>query len=150
MTFSLQGFKAYPIRTDGATRQHAVQVALLKIVSANTDVALDIASDTSGSLGTFWTAATGDSTYGQLATDALGVVQTIQNIAAQLIEVSVPASYTKVVSSPTGAEYTVGVTNNLPTITYVSGSAPTTQIVRLEWVLQDTKDALVADYGAAF
>lgn len=77
MTFSLRQFKAYGIRTSGATRQHTWQVAELGIVAANTDTALDISSDTAGSLGTFWTAAVADATYGTLATNALGVIRNI-------------------------------------------------------------------------
>jgi hypothetical protein len=76
MTFSLQQFKAYGIRSD-KTRQHAWQVAELGIVAANTDTALDISSDTNGSLGTFWTAAIANGTYGTLASNALASIQAI-------------------------------------------------------------------------
>lgn len=84
MTFSLQQFKAYGVRASGDTRQHTWQVAEFGIVAANTDTALDISSDTSGSLGTFWTAATGDATYGTLATNALATIQAIIGITNTL------------------------------------------------------------------
>lgn len=80
MAFALTQFKAYGIRTSGETRQHTWQVADMGITALNTDVTLDISSDTTGSLGTFWTAAIANATYGQLATNALAKIQAIIGI----------------------------------------------------------------------
>lgn len=84
MTFALTQFKAYGVRADGATRQHNWQVAELGITAENTDTALDISSDTAGSLGTFWTAATANATYGTLASNALTVIQNIVSVCSSL------------------------------------------------------------------
>jgi hypothetical protein len=77
MTFQLQAYKAKAILYAGANRNFTEQQMDFLIVSANTDVNLDIANDTSGSLGTFWTAVTADATYGTLATNALATMQSI-------------------------------------------------------------------------
>jgi hypothetical protein len=234
MTFALTQFKAYGVRASAATRQHTWQVAEFGITAANTDTALDISSDTSGSLGTFWTAAIANSTYGTLATNALGVIQAIvnnintlqtvssealltrQEVAASSAQVlaftsaaistgtSVSATVTGLLSTDTilavtqatanandlvpvafgtpttntlpltyaatsGANGTVRVavlrtattpvtagtygltvTGHLPSITFASGDAPTTQILQLVWTMKDGIEAQVADYGAAF
>jgi hypothetical protein len=84
MTLSLQKFKAYGLRCSGAQRQHTQQVVEMYIAGAATDTTWDISADTSGSLGTFWTAALADATYGQLGTSALALIQKIQAIADDL------------------------------------------------------------------
>src|SRR5271170_372104 len=84
MTFQLQAFKAKAIPYAGPNRNRYVQSVDMLIASANTDTALDIANDTTGSLGTFWTAVTADATYGKLATNALAVVQEIVSVCKEL------------------------------------------------------------------
>lgn len=150
MAFQLQAFKAYGIRCQGATRQQARQVAQLHIVQANTDTAVDVASDTAGALGTFWTAATGDAVYGALAAAALAKVQAIAAIVKAPLPVKAPADYVQVSSAPAGKQYVVAVTAGLPSVTLVSGSAPTDWVLTLEWTLQDNYEAIVADLGANF
>lgn len=84
MTLALTKFKAYGVRTSGAVRQQTMQVAEMYVTGAATDTAWDIASDTSGALGTFWTAVTADSTYGTLATNALTSIRSIVAVADDL------------------------------------------------------------------
>lgn len=149
MAFQLQAFKAYGIRCCGSTRQQERQVAVLSIAQANTDTALDIAS----SGGTFWTAALADAAYGQLAATALAKLTAIQNADAAvggLLSVDPPVNYVQVTSGPAGKQYSMTVTNSLPSITWVSTQAPTAYLLTLEWTLADNTEAIVADLGANF
>lgn len=233
MTFSLQAFKAKGILYTAANRNWTEQSVDMLITSANTDVALDIASDTTGSLGTFWTAVLADATYGQLGTNALAVVQnivancsrireivsealisltkvstgayqfftsavistgtsvsaTVTGLLATDIVVSVtqatanangvvpvafgtptantlPLTYeatsgangtvSVLVYRPSGTavvnagQYGLTISGHLPLITFNSGTAPTTQILSLSWLMQDGVLPITADYGAAF
>ena len=52
-----------------------------------------------------------------------------------------------VYSRATGYCYTLTVTDKRPQITFVSGSAPTTYYVTLEWELSDEKYIIYADYN---
>lgn len=149
MAFQLQAFKAYGLRLEGSTRQQARQVAVLQIAQANTDTALDISS----AAGTFWTAALADATYGALAAAALAKLQAIQAADAAvggLLSVDPPVNYVQVSSGAAGKQYTMTVTNSLPSIVWVSGQAPTSYVLTLEWTLADNQEALAADLGANF
>jgi hypothetical protein len=152
MSFQLVGFKSFGVRTSGDTRQHTYQKALFAINAANTDTALDIANDTTGSLGTFWTAVTTDSTYGTLGSQALTQVQAIINQVYKLISIAGDpfVTYVKVLSGAAGNQYTATASGQLPTITWVSGSAPTSYVVELTWLIHDGFEAINSDLGAAF
>lgn len=234
MTFQLQAFKAKGILYASAQRNITEQSVDMLITSANTDTALDISSDTTGSLGTFWTAVTTDATYGQIGTNALAVIQNIVSNCSRIREIvseaitsrtkvtaggsflnftsavistgtSVSATVTGLLATdvvvsvtqkianansvvpvafgtPTantlpltyaatsGANGTVSVlvyrpsgvvvvgagqygltlTGHLPSITFNSGTAPTTQILSITWLMQDGALPITADYGAAF
>lgn len=152
MAFQLQKFKAYGVRCSGSTRQQVAQVAELYITALNTDTALDISSDTAGSLGTFWTAVTADATYGALATNALAVIQKIipQVVSLKTVESEAVLNRVNVTTLTSGSQYTIATTNHLPSIAYNSGNAPTVQHLKLTWTTMDNVEAVVADYGAAF
>lgn len=234
MTFQLQAFKAKGISYAGATRNWTEQSVDMLITAANTDTALDISSDTAGSLGTFWTAVTADATYGQLGTNALTIVRDIVSSCSRVREIisealtsrtkvgagggylnftsaaistgtSVSATVTGLLATdvvvsvtqatantnslvpvafgtptantlpltyattsgtggtvsvlvyrPSGAvvvgsgEYGLTLSGHLPSITFNSGTAPTTQILSITWLMQDGVLPITADYGAAF
>lgn len=70
MTFVVTKVQAYGIEAEEALNKRYRQYMILTITAANTDVALDLGSNQSGSLGTFWTAAD-DTTTGAAALLAL-------------------------------------------------------------------------------
>jgi hypothetical protein len=148
MAFQLQKFKAYGVRTEGEVRKHVVQKVLMYIVAANTDVALDIGTLTTGSLGTFWTAVTGDATYGSLGSSALAVMQ---QVAAIAINGHTPEleGYTPVSATSTGKTYVTTYTSHVPIVALVSGSAPTGYYVTMEFDIPDGQEAVRSDLGAA-
>lgn len=151
MAFALIGYKAFPIVHDGAQRNHARQVMVLNITAANTDTALDISSDTAGSLGTFWTAVLADASFGPIGTNALAFIQAIvAGNVVQLMRATVPLTFLRVASGASGSQYTQTITGQLPSIAFVSGSAPTAYKVELEWLIHDGQSALNQDFGAAF
>lgn len=232
MTFQLSAYKAKSVAFTGAGRNWQRQYLDLYITGATTDVSLDIASDTAGSLGTFWTAVTADATYGTLANNALTCVQSIVAVCKQLEAVtsepllarsmlggggflfftsaaissgtSVSATVTGLLATDTvvavtqkaansndltpagfgtptanilpltygaasgtggtvevlvyrasGAtvspgQYSLAITGHLPTITFGASDAPTTNILTLEWTLQDGVFGVNQDAGAAF
>lgn len=147
MSFSLQGFKAYGVRAEGATRQHVRQMAELYIVATVNDVALDI----SNSAGTFWTAALADSSYGSLASSALSVLTTISGIAVALRSVKSEELLVRLqAASPSGTSYSLSVSSHLPSITCAAGNGQTSWHIQLEWLLPDGREAMVSDLGAQF
>lgn len=145
MAFQLTMFSAFGDRSEGSTRRHALQQAVFAINAANTDTALDI----SNPVGTFWTQATADPIYGQLAVQALAKLQQIAGIAADMNKLAGEFlyNYVKVASAPTGNQYTLVITSHLPAIAFVSGSAPTAMMLTLGWNLRNGLEAIVDDRG---
>lgn len=84
MTFQLQAYKATAIPYAGANRNRYLQYVDLAITGAATDTTLDIASDTAGSLGTFWTAVTTNATYKNTGLAALATIQNIVSVCKDL------------------------------------------------------------------
>jgi hypothetical protein len=233
MAFQLQAFKANALLYAEANRNRVRQTADFLIASAATDTALDVANDTTGSLGTFWTAVIADSTYGSVGTAALAVIQNIVNLCKNLDDVSsevllgktrvgtssimsflsaavgtgptVTATVTGLLATdtvlavtqqvanantvvpvafgtpaanalpltyaaanggsgqvlvlvnrttgtivPTTGAFDLTVSGHLPLITFASSNAPTTQLLHLEWLMQDGVLGVNADFGAAF
>lgn len=149
MAFALTRFKAYGERVEGAVRPHVHQVCELHITAANTDIAYDIG--TAG--GTFWTAVLADATYGSLGTQAKYVVLTsIAGIIYRLIgcdsEANINNRLKQASGSESGTGFSITVTSKMPTLTYVSGSAPTSMVLVLKWILLDGYEAVVSDLGA--
>lgn len=150
-TFALTAFKAYGIRCEGATRLHALQRATFVVTATAADVAYDISSDTTGSLGTFWTAVIADATYGSIGTQALAVIQSIQNQVKSLQSVRLGGALNYVQGTATAAStYTVAVTTHLPSIAFNAANGPTSMTLTLEWILKDGLEPVVSDLGAAF
>lgn len=149
MAFALTKFKAYGLRAEGDVRPHAQQVMSFTFTAANTDVTYDLGT----SAGTFWTSAVADATYGSLAGAARTLLLTtlpgnLPNTALMHIAGAYPLStFAKVASAPSGNQYTLSVTSNMPTITFVSGSAPTAWVLTLTWILHDGIEALRGDFG---
>lgn len=147
MAFAVTKFMAYGVRSEGATRSHCEQVVELFVTGLNTDVLYDL-SVTSG---TFWTSATADAVYGTLASNArdvilnriAGAISSLWRIDSQLFQ----TTYAKVLSGASGNQYVVSVVSSIPTIGFVSGSAPTAIALKIQWRLHDGIEPVIADLG---
>ncbi len=148
MAFALTKFKAYGLRAEGAVRPHAQQVASFTFTAAATDIAYDLG--TTG--GTFWTSAEADSAYGALASAAKSLLLArlpglLPDNALMACEGEPLQTFIQVASGASGTQYTLAISSSMPTITYVSASAPTAWVLNLRWNLIDGAEALVADLG---
>jgi hypothetical protein len=148
MAFALTKFKAYGLRAEGAVRPHAQQVFSFTLTAANTDITYDLG--TSG--GTFWTSAVAHATYGSLATSVRTLLLTtlpglLPDNALMGCDAEPLKTYIQVASGASGSQYTLAISASMPTITFVSASAPTAWVLNLRWNLIDGAEALVADYG---
>lgn len=147
MAFALTGFRAYGIRTSGAVREHAHQVAHLIMTAAVTDVALDF-SDYSG---TMWTAFKADATYGSLATAAQAVLTSIQSQVYGFYNLGSPQLQNGRLqaAATSGTSYTKTVTSFLPIITCAASNGEAAWEFLFFWSLNDGIEPVVADLGAA-
>lgn len=148
MAFALTKFKAYGLRAEGAVRPHVQQIFSFTLTAANTDITYDLGT----TAGTFWTSAVANVTYGSIAT-------AVRTLLLTRLPGSVPANslmacegvplqtYIQVASGAAGLQYTKAISSNMPTITFVSGSAPTAWVLNLKWNLADGVEAIAADYG---
>jgi hypothetical protein len=147
MTAVLQKFKAYGLGIEGAIRPKARQVLELHIAAANTDIAYDFGDIA----GTFWVGALADTTYGGLADDASVVLLTkIAGVLGEFLGIKSSTLWPRiqVASGATGTQYVAEVASGMPELTFVSGDAPTTMVLVLEWTLKDGASPVVADYGS--
>lgn len=150
MAFALTKFRAYGIRADGAQRAHVQQVASFTLTAAATDIAYDIG--TTG--GTFWTSAEANATYGALASAVKSLLLTrlpglLEDNGLIACESEVLQTFLQVASGASGTQYTLAISSSMPTITFVSASAPTAWVLNLRWNLIDGAEALVGDYGTS-
>lgn len=147
MAFALTGFKAFGIRTSGSTRQHAVQIIELVITGTANDVALDLDTDA----GTFWTAATGDATYGAMATQALADWKLALNNVKDLLAVEALALLKRVpIAALTGnGQYVMTVSHTRPNIALNAGDGDTAYTIQVRYALKDGQEAFTSDRGAA-
>lgn len=139
MAFALTKFAAYGTQIQSVTSKRGVQIAELTITAANTDTDLDIGDLTPG---TFWTAVAG-----ALATTALAHLATIVANSRELVAVRGTAFLDRLKSAAgAGAsEYAIAVSAKLPNITWNNGTAPTSYVVQLEWLLTDGAFPTVAE-----
>ncbi len=134
MTFALTSFQAYGIEMDEPLTKRFKQIMVLTITSANSDLTLDLGAPS----GTFWTAVSGT----EPGTSALKTIANINTAAKQFnfaggedlfarTQVAAAAAATDVVKTMS-ATYT-----HAPKFVYYTASAPTTQTLVLEWILND-------------
>jgi hypothetical protein len=147
MAFALTKYKAYGTLVSGPSRKQAIQYVELHITAANTDTDLDIA-DASG---TFWTAAQANSTYGDIAEQALESITDVGDQSAALLSVMSPEILSRAQdnTSPASGFYGISVSGNLPNIEWASGNAPTAYQVTLMLALPDGVQPIRSDLGAA-
>src|SRR5271165_4646613 len=124
MAFSLQKFQAYGIEPQEPVFKRYVQRAVLSIVALNTDTALDIASITAGSLGTFWTAAIADATYGlTVATPAAQAIRDIVTKAESFNWASGQELWTRKLATAVAGGFAATAAGKLPSIAFFSTDA---------------------------
>jgi hypothetical protein len=76
MAFAITKVQAYGIESEEPVNKRYRQYMMLTLTAAATDVALDLGSNQTGSLGTFWTATSG-------TTVGAGALQAIQDIVTR-------------------------------------------------------------------
>jgi hypothetical protein len=98
MSQAVTQVQAFGFEKDESLTYRFSQRLILWTTGLNTDTVYDFGNNVAGSLGTFWTAALANGTYGSIATTALQLIQTIQPLAQQFLQFIGPvaASYVKV------------------------------------------------------
>jgi hypothetical protein len=155
-TYLCTGFEAYVREIDEPLTTKFWQYVTLYLKStANTQLTWDLGSYVAGSLGTFWTAATADTTVlnapspstgltfpvvpvvpppgtqtitaGAVATQAIALLAQVGVLAESPLSVNGPGiiPYAQVASSASTSQYVLSLTNNMINITWGTASAPT-------------------------
>lgn len=149
MAFALTKFKAFGERAEGAVRPHVQQVMNFTLTAAATDIVYDLGE----TAGTFWTSAEASTAYGALASAVKRILLTqlpglLPDFALMACNGEPLQTFLKVASGASGTQYTLAISAaSMPTITFVSASAPTGWVLQLRWNLIDGAEALVGDYG---
>jgi hypothetical protein len=145
VAFALTSFQSDGIKYSGPGPRRAIQTVILTITGTTADVDLDIGDDS----GTFWTAALADSTYGDLAEEALSKLQTIISNAtavARIYSPEIEASGIRAAAA-SGTAYTLVYQNSRPNWTFASSQGLTAYTVFIDYLL-DVNILPVADsYG---
>ena len=126
MAFQLTAAKINAIEYVKAVSPRYRQVVELDFTMAATDVSMDIGALLTGSLGTFWTAATGDATYGTtVGLTTLAALQQIAKVGTFLGTLGGFTTLRSPIGTATGTtDYQMTVANNAPTFTFATGDAP--------------------------
>jgi hypothetical protein len=144
MAFALTQFQSYGINIVGPSQKRGIQRATLVITATVNDVDLDIGDDS----GTFWTEAQANSTYGQLASKALDVLQKIEDQAASIIAVKSEQLLDRLqAAAAAGTSYTLSVQNKRPNIGFAAGQGETSFQIDLEWILNNFQFPIVSSFG---
>lgn len=148
MAFAVTKFNAYGVLNANATQKRGIQRVELTITGANTDTAYDLGT----TAGTFWTSAVADATYGGVATAARTfILTTLNGQVASTIGIRSQQLLARLqAAAASGTSYTLSVasvTTPVPELAFASGSAPTSGVYVIEWLLADNTEPLTATYG---
>jgi hypothetical protein len=144
MAFALTGFASYGVNVVGPSQKRGIQRATLYITGLVTDVDLDLGDDS----GTFWTEAQANSTYGELATKALDVINKIEDRSTSLIAVKSEQLIDRLqVAVAAGTSYTLAVQAKRPNIEFAAGQGETTYQIDIEWLLNNFQFPIVSSFG---
>lgn len=138
MAFTLNSFVAYGVEAEEPLNNRYRQIAILNISAANTDVDLDIGDYA----GTFWAAVDG-SEPGDTALQAIKDIQTLAESFLGAKGTAMAPRLQVLTSAGSANQYVLamnGTNAQLPDITFHSGSAPTANILVLEWVLKANQE----------
>jgi len=126
----------YHVYTSAASSGGGASETMTVTGLAATDTVLSVTQSTKGANNT---AVTG---WSGLALNAIDIDWTADPGAGAKVDVLVRRTATGYTST-----YSQAIQNKRPNITFVSGGAPTSAIIILEWDLSNEKPALFADYG---
>ncbi len=148
MAFALTSFVADGIRFMGPGPYRAEQSYFLTVTGTVDDVALDLGNAT----GTFWTAATGDATYGPMAIQVLAQVTSWADNYQAVADIFVPEVYDRiqVASSPTGTQYAASIgALLLPSIEFAASGGETAYTISVKYQLDSGRLPNNASYNVA-
>lgn len=135
MSFALTSFFADGVRFSGPGPIRATQKYAFTVTAAASDVDLDLGDAT----GSFWSAATANSTYGEMATQVLAQVERLLAQNETVTNVFVPELYGRalVPSAPTGTQYTATINADLrlPDFSFEAGSGLTACTVVVDYLM---------------
>lgn len=133
MAFALTSFFADGERYLGPGPLKGVQRVILGITGTTADIDLDIGDDS----GTFWTDAVADTTYGEMASQALTTLQKIigQTVTWQAVYCpQIDAVYLRAAAAAASA-YTLAFTNSRPNWTFDTGEGLTAYTVIIDYIM---------------
>lgn len=133
MAFALTRVQAYGLEAEEPVNKRYTQRMILSITAANTDVDLDLGDYA----GTFWSTVGGS----EPGDTALQAIKDVQTRALSLVNIGGDAILNKlrVATATSAGEWSAdmnGTNTHLPDIAFVSGDAPTSYVVVLDWVLK--------------
>ena len=144
MAFALTGFASYGINTAGPSQKRGIQRATLYITGLVTDVDLDLGDDS----GVFWTEAQANSTYGELATKALDVLNKIEDRCTSLLAVKSEQLIDRLqAAAAAGTSYVLTVQAKRPNIEFAAGQGETAYQIDIEWLLNNFQFPIVSSFG---
>lgn len=146
MSFALVAFHARGVEITSPSNKRGIQQVVLDITATANDVDLDVGDDG----GTFWTAAIADSTYGELATQALDILQAIVAQSAAFVGCASQQLIDRVqVAALTGAgQYTLAVVNSRPNIAVDAADGETSWKLILTYEMDNFIQPTYASLGA--
>lgn len=149
MALALTRFEAVTRPIQGPSLKRGQQEVRLTVTGANTDTVWDFSAITAGALGTFWTAAVANATYGDIATSALAAFRLIQAQATAILKISGEdiVSRAQIATVAAAGQYSVAVTGHVPDITWRTGDAPTASVIHLTFQLADGVFPFHFQYG---
>lgn len=137
MAFALTSWVAYGTPIEGVKDRYH-QHLVLKCTSTNTDVSLDFDEFAAGSLGTFWDAVDGSE-------PGDGALQAVRNIAPKVdcligLGGDTPVGNAQDTSAGSGVFVCEVAANHFPDILWSSGTAPTSGVYVLSWLLKEGQE----------
>ena len=146
MAFALVAFRARQVDIASPSLKRGIQQVVLDITAAATDVDMDIGDDS----GTFWTACLADATYGELAEQALDILQRIVAQAAAFVGCASQQLIDRVqVASLSGAgEFTLAVQNTRPNLAFSAADGETAWKLILTYEMDNGIQPMYASLGA--
>lgn len=144
MAFALTGFASYGVNVVGPSQKRGIQRATLYITGLVTDVDLDLGDDS----GTFWTEAQANSTYGELATKSLDVLNKIEDRSTAVIAVKSQQLIDRLqAAAAAGTSYVLTTQGKRPNIEFAAGQGETAYQIDIEWLLNNFQFPLVSSFG---
>lgn len=145
MAFALTRYSARGLNITSPVYKQGVQEVVLGITGTAADVDLDIGDDG----GTFWTDAEANTTYGELATNALASLKRIVGNSEALQAVQSQQLLDRIqIATPAGAgEFSLAIQDKRPNIAFFAGDGETSYLIVLRYELNQAAPIEFAQYG---